>query len=286
VRLYGDSLLRIPLEGTAPGSADAVQLDTGSSLFDVLRRGGDAFEVRTPEVVVSIKGTRFLVVADERSEVAVFRGLVALRREHGAAQEMLVRAGFAAVGARGRPFELVLGAAPDPWEAWLEGSAPPRAAEPAGAGASADALELEAKAAALAHSRSDALEQAARRHPELSERMAEAIDRAKVDRAGAPLEGAPAALDPDPLVDAPDGGGERLLEERYVEKWLGQGYDLTPLADAVVVDGGGKTWTLSEMELRSALEGATTLPQPLVDAVASQGGTSEQLAEQLLGLLR
>jgi len=294
VRLYGDSVLRIPLESTAPSGADSVRLDAGTSLFDVLRRAGEAFEVRTPEVVVSIKGTRFLVVADERPEVAVFQGVVGLRRELDAAQEMLVREGFAAFAAPGGPFELVWSGAPDPWEAWLDGSGPPRAADSAGAGASTEALELEAKAAALARSRRDAVEQATRRHPEVAERVAKAIGRGRADGAGVHLDAAPAAPDPDPLADAPDDRGEKMLEERYVEAWLnglpgggqGAGFDLTPLEGAVVVNGGGQSWTLSEAELESVLQGVTSLPQPLLDAVVDQGGTAEQLAEQLLGLLR
>ena len=93
VRLYGDTLLRLPMASAAPGSADAVELDEGSSLFDILRRGRDDFEVRTPEVVVSIKGTRFLVVAEERAEVAVFHGTVGLH--------LRVAARARAAGARG-----------------------------------------------------------------------------------------------------------------------------------------------------------------------------------------
>src|SRR5262249_30481199 len=126
VRLYGDSLLRILAGAAAARDADGVELERGSSLFDVLHRDGERFEVRTPEVVVSIKGTRFLVVADDESEVAVFRGTVGLRQEQDAEHEMLVREGFAAIGAHGRAFELVWSGAGDPWEAWFDGG-PPRA---------------------------------------------------------------------------------------------------------------------------------------------------------------
>jgi hypothetical protein len=283
VRLYGDSLLRLPLAG-APGQAEAVLLDAGSSLFDVLRRGGDTFEVRTPEVVVSIKGTRFLVVADERPEVAVYHGVVGLRREQGSARELLVREGFAALAEPGRAFDLVWSGAPDPWEAWLDVPMPPRA--PSGPAAEAGDVDA-AKAAARAASRSEAVEQAVRRHPELGERMAEAI----ADRAPTRGEVSPAAPSPDPLADVND-AGKALLEERYVETWLndvsgtGQDFDLQPLTDAVVVNLAGQSWTLSTTDLEAALDGVTTLPQPLLDAVAGQPDGSEQLAGRLLGLLR
>ncbi len=71
VRLYGDSLLRVPTDAMGPGGTKAVRLERGHSLFDVLH-DDSGFEVRTPEVVASVKGTRFLVgFADRLASVSV-----------------------------------------------------------------------------------------------------------------------------------------------------------------------------------------------------------------------
>jgi hypothetical protein len=122
-RLYENSLLRLPDGG-------AVGLERGGSLFDVTpRTPADPFEVRTPEVVASVKGTRFAVlVAEAGAAVNVYEGLVGVRR--GALEttrEVLVREGFGAVGAGGSSsFELRLLPAADPWQGWSEGApAPP-----------------------------------------------------------------------------------------------------------------------------------------------------------------
>ena len=125
---------------------------------------------------MSIKGTRFLVVAEERAEVAVFHGTVGLHRDSQPARELLVREGFAAIGEHGRPFELLWSGAPDPWNAWSEGGLPPRAPEPApSASAQTEALIDAAKAAAHERSRSAAVEQAVDRHPKLADRLAEVV---------------------------------------------------------------------------------------------------------------
>ena len=298
VRLYGDSLLRLPAASAEARPVDAVELDSGSSLFDVLHRGSHLFEVRTPEVVVSIKGTRFLVVEGERAEVAVFRGVVGLRREQEPARELLVREGFAAVGDSGRPFELVWTGAPDPWDTWFDGGSPPRAPEAAAEDALHRALGVEAaKAAAQAESRREAVEQAVERHPKLAERVAEIVEDGQASEGGGPAA-------PDPITDDKSDGRRDDVSEKYVEALLnggpgnsgqggGQGggggsgpsFDVDTEDDAVIVSSGGQSWTLSEDQLESVVEGTTTLPQPLVDAVAGQGGNVNQLAQHLLSLL-
>jgi ferric-dicitrate binding protein FerR (iron transport regulator) len=125
VRLYENSLLRLPADAFgASGAAEAVELEAGESLFDVLRERLDrAFEVRTPEVVVSVKGTRFGVsLAEELAAVAVYRGLVGvLTSESELDAEVLVREGFAAVGGAGHPPELLAIRDGDPWSGWAEG---------------------------------------------------------------------------------------------------------------------------------------------------------------------
>ena len=198
VRLYGDSLIRLPAIAPTAGNADAVELESGSSLFDVLHRDRNLFEVRTPEVVVSIKGTRFLVVAGDQAEVAVFRGSVGVRPGLASARELLVREGFAAVGSSHQPFDLRWSGAPDPWEAWQGGALPPAAPAPAGAGASPEPSDLEAaKNAAKAESRREAVAQAIERHPDVAERVEKAIakDAGKESKLGD--EAVPAAPAPD-----------------------------------------------------------------------------------------
>ncbi len=132
LRLYEHSLLRLPDGPTALGTADdgdEVSLERGRSLFDVLR-GSRPFRVRTPEVVVSVKGTRFLVAAAGASAggVSVFRGLVEVQ---GALTRMapdlsvLVRPGFSAVPGAEGPLELLMHDQVDPWDAWSQGAQPP-----------------------------------------------------------------------------------------------------------------------------------------------------------------
>jgi len=119
VRVHENSMLRLP---PASGDADQVELDEGHSLFDVLRRAGRRFEVHTPTVVVSVKGTRFGVDASgSLGEVAVYRGVVGVR-EAGIenAMETLVREGFLAAGGPGVPIELDVSPAGDPWAGWQD----------------------------------------------------------------------------------------------------------------------------------------------------------------------
>ena len=117
LRVNENSMLRLP---AAANGADQVELEKGRSLFDVLRRGGRRFEVHTPTVVVSVKGTRFGVDAGtDVGEVTVYRGTVGVR-EVGAAEmmETLVREGFLATGGVGMPVELDVSTATDPWQRW------------------------------------------------------------------------------------------------------------------------------------------------------------------------
>ena len=210
VRLYGNSLLRLP--AAAGDGPERVRLDGGRSLFDVLHHPTGRFEVETPEVVVSVKGTRFGVdLRAAGAEVAVYRGLVGVR-ELGATLELetLVREGFAAVGGRDRPFELLLNGAADPWEGFGRGRDLPfvrnRAATVGidrAAGAATESLERgdaaaeegidrsageparravsEARAAARAAARPAAIERALEMDPALRER-AEKLARQRIAR--------------------------------------------------------------------------------------------------------
>jgi hypothetical protein len=121
IRLYENSLLRLPADAFGAGETTAVELEEGGSLFDIDKsKNRNGFEVRTPEAVVMVKGTRFAVSIDGgAAAVAVFRGLVGVRSlvatlEH----EILVREGFTAVGGGPRAFELHFDRTPDPWKAW------------------------------------------------------------------------------------------------------------------------------------------------------------------------
>jgi hypothetical protein len=109
----------------------------------------DPFEVRTPEVVASVKGTSFGVALGAQGgvSVSVFSGLVGV---HGLSvsneREVMVYPGFAATGASGRPFELSLVPPGDAWSGWHDGApAPPL---PAGARSAASQAIEDARAAA------------------------------------------------------------------------------------------------------------------------------------------
>src|SRR5262249_24572763 len=80
VRMYEDSVLRLGPSVTLTGAVRSVDLDAGQSIFDVLKKAvADEFDVTTPEIVVSVKGTRFLVAAVGGDDyAAVFRGVVSL----------------------------------------------------------------------------------------------------------------------------------------------------------------------------------------------------------------
>ena len=169
VRLYESSLLRIPAEAMRPEGPAAVGLDQGSSLFEVLKRPPtDPFQVRTPEVVASVKGTRFGVALDgKNAAVSVYEGLVGVRgKAEALAAEVLVRPGFSAMGGAGRSFDLVVSPRVDAWEGWKSGvklpapSAVP-ASPPDGAGVEA------AREAALRATGPEVIQEVVDRHPEL-----------------------------------------------------------------------------------------------------------------------
>jgi hypothetical protein len=292
VRLYGDSLLRLPAAAMA-SDGDAVELDAGSSLFDVLKRGGRSpFEVRTPEVVVSIKGTRFLVTADERAEVAVYHGTVGLRRGGDSAHELLVRAGFLAVGHGDAPFELLVNTAPDPWDDWLENVAPPRAPE----SASTDDGDVHAALeAARKQSRREALEEALDRHPDLARRLAETSGEK------GRLEENPGPAAPEPLSEEVEKLDSDNIVTRYLETMVnglgddgssgGGGGGSEPTLninaddDEVTLELGGTSWTFDEDDLEDVIDGEDTFPTPITDVVIAGGGTVTGFAGQLLQLI-
>ena len=203
VRVYENSLLRLPVDATRPEGPAAVGLDGGSSLFQVTPRPAqDPFEVRTPEVVASVKGTRFGVdVAAHGAAVSVFSGQVGVRGSSGANErEVMVYPGFAATGGRGRAFELSLVPAGDAWEGWSEGAPAPASAGKGGPSASSHSIE-EARAAAQNAAARDLGPASGRERA-----VAAAAKRAGAD--------APAAIDPDAVPEAAE--PERTPVDRVV----------------------------------------------------------------------
>jgi hypothetical protein len=120
VRVYEQSMLRVGTSVTPTGAVRSVDLDQGQSIFDVMKKAvADEFDVVTPEVVVSVKGTRFLVAAVEGADyTSVFRGEVSLAGK--GFETVFVRPGM--TGAHG---ELFLTPFADPWAAWETGSSAP-----------------------------------------------------------------------------------------------------------------------------------------------------------------
>lgn len=198
VRLYADSLLRLPELASGDDASERVRLERGRSLFDVLKRRNGRFEVETPEVVVSVKGTRFAVdVRSVLAQVAVYRGLVGVRElSETLAAETLVREGFAAVGGADTPFELLLNGAADPWDGFGGGRLMPliqdRARPQATIGEPVDgALAVhEARAAAREVAHTEAIGIVMDRDPALRARVKKRLAAADVRSAVEPGSGA------------------------------------------------------------------------------------------------
>lgn len=216
LRVHENSLLALP-----PATADAVQveLESGRSLFDVLRREGRRFEVRTPTVVVSVKGTRFGVEAGEQAGVvSVYRGTVGVRATQASeVVETLVREGFLATGGGDQPFELDVVPTGDPWSTWQQF----QTGSPSSSATEAPTTELERARASLRHATDgEVLKRAAERRPEIAERLrqhvaetkaapteaSEADGEKKTPRESGPAPAAPAALDD--LEGGGDGRGD------------------------------------------------------------------------------
>ena len=293
VRLYPNSLLRLP-EPSEAGKT-AVEMDRGGSLFDVLHRG-ETFEVHTPEVVVSVKGTRFGVgvEGDESASVAVYRGVVGVRPGAGDASETLVHEGFAAFGHQN--FELTWhGTGDDPWESWSHGGGLPDVMR---RGSHHEAALYDARAAARAM---------ARELPQSKDKPARA-DRARDGSKEGGTSIAPAKI-AEPLVDTATGtlrdpvadAGDKLERELEVDAAEdlvggavggGTGGSGTPLLDITFVDGSGKSgkdvvqlvdpssgnqWTLNEDQIENALDGKGSLPanlETLLDTTSPQNKTA------------
>lgn len=316
IRLYPNSLLRVPDAGEA---SDGVDLEQGRSLFDVLR-GDDPFEVRTPEVVVSVKGTRFSVaLAGAAASVAVFHGSVGVRTlALDVAREVIVREGFVASGSD--QLELSVHDLADPWSSFSHDVLPslplPELDATHGARASLEAARSSAREAALP----EAVARAAERHPEVRERV-ETLQRERAANTGdarslaegdavagaVPSRGRSGERGPrrDAVADAPASLAS-AIEQSFVEAWMNGGtsggggggggpgpFNVTfvsgsgmPGPDHVLVEANpGLSWQFEENFLDDVLDGSQSLPTPLQALLANQGITDPSLfAQQLLVL--
>ena len=88
-----------------------------------------------------------------------------------------------------------------------------------------------------------------------------------------------------------DGDSSGLLSESYVEAMLngvpssGELFEVNTKGDEVEVELGDQEWMLDQGELQDVIDGTAALPQTLVDAVESHGGSEELLASKLLLLI-
>jgi hypothetical protein len=274
LRVYPNSLLRLP----DTSNAREVEMESGASLFDV-KHTGEPFEVRTREVVVSVKGTRFGVALDgEGAAVSVFRGLVGVRGDAADAGETLVQAGFAARG--NDSFELSWHGNDDAWEAWEHGGSLP------------DSARGVRREAALRDAHKRAVDTARELPPEKGE------PGRRGDRSRDGVEKAtPAALDPDlqsgPVRDVvADASGalsdtlERNFVGDVVEDLSGglltlNFYDGSGSSgsDRVVLALGNETWSLQESELDD-------LPTDLIQALNQNGISDAEVVNQVARLFQ
>jgi len=315
VRIYADSMLTIPTLDSGPGAAERVRLERGRSLFDVLKRRDGRFEVETPEIVVSVKGTRFGVdLSDSLARVAVFRGLVGVRTaSQTLALEMLVREGFAAVGGTDRPMELLLNGAADPWEGWSAGRLTPlvedRAAALRSGAAAASAPRptdppaklavAQARAAARDASGPQVMELALRRDPELRERVAAEI-RARRAAGDALAEVDPlptrtektASADPDRDPVSDSRRLRRKIRASAIESVVtgipaepGGGSPSFQIdrvsgvagGEQVIITVDGSTFSFDQQKVEQLIAGTLTLPAPMLDFLAARGVESGEL---------
>jgi hypothetical protein len=266
VRLYEDTTLRI--SANAGGTDEGVFLKGGTSIFDIFKRNAaEPFEVHTPEAVVMIKGTRFLVARDPQgAAVAVYSGTVGVRGAVAeSSPEVLVRAGFIAVGGADGPFRLdLISPGSDPWEAWSTGDPPPP--RPARL---AKALDEER----LARPRAAARAQADRR---ISARLS-------FEGRG---DSRPRRVSLDPAGEALGPAARTELRERYIETTLGGSKLFTvekiQSFDAVQITGTSFTRTLTKSDVQLVLGGSVfPLGAPLLNVLNSEGIAPTDFAVEL-----
>jgi len=231
IRLYENSLLRLPADAFG-AETTAVELEEGGSLFDIDKsKNRDGFEVRTPEAVVMVKGTRFAVSIDGgAAAVAVFRGLVGVRNLVETLQhEILVREGFTAVGGGPRAFELHFDRTPDPWKAWGS-KLPPQLRRAVRVETPASIAVDETRKAAVEDARRALLRQALKNNPALRRQVRKKV-AARVALERATKDG----IVPDQLVteqmliDLSEQHGSEILEmTQQQQAQLAESYGIDP----------------------------------------------------------
>ena len=282
IRLYGDSLLRLPV---AAHPATSVELE-GAGLFDVSPRSRGAFEVQTPDVVVSVKGTRFGVGAMAGpAEVWVYRGSVGVRPRNVQLREVLVREGFRSVGGALAPAELYLLDHEDPWQDWSRRPMPRMAQAPPAA-----RLPGEADPSVRRAVKQRALNLALQRNPRLARRMVEIRGEMRAAMADK-MEDRQAALQEgvDPILDGTKEEAKLVLKSNFAEQMMQELVEVTFLSDGTILmnDPDGTTsWELDADVLIAYLEGSAALPTEFTSTLGIQDPEKlDQLATNLLALL-
>ncbi|HKE10293.1 MAG TPA: FecR family protein [Myxococcota bacterium] len=304
-RLFENSLLRLPPDGMRLEGAAAVGLDHGTSLFDVRpRRPSDPFEVRTPKVVASVKGTRFgVALTDASALVVVYTGLVAVREPAAErASGVFVRDGFSAVGGGGRPFELSLHSGGDAWGRWEKKSAAPFGPPSPSRWASAKSSpEVDAAhAAALRGTAPGVLGGALERHPEIvnGRTSSGACPKVPAEIDAVPLAQGmkpPTLPAGDPVADAGNSDPPRAFQERAAEAILNGGLSASalPTPGAVALPSAASPYSVQVVNAGSATaavivsaagQPVATLSQTALSQVVQTGNTS-LLGPQVLGIL-
>ena len=278
VRLYEESTLRLPqVANTVPGT-DSVDLEEGASLFDIIkRRSGRDFEVRTPEAVVMVKGTRFSVSVDTAgAAVSVFRGLVGVRGlAKDATREVLVHEGFTAIGARSVPFTLdLMRARTDAWESWSKKGPRPVAEVEAHKGPGPrPEIEFARDATRLAMTKRMAAHMGMDR-----EAIARHRDGARMER-----------MHRDPITDSHNREMMDEIQETYAESTLGQvgqfnvEFIMSGGPDRVHITGPNLDDTYLQGTLEQVTQGNFGLLSPeLLNVLSTQGVNPDNFANNLL----
>ncbi len=280
VRLYEDSTLRLPDAFSA--GTDGVDLEEGASIFDILkRRSGRNFEVRTPEAVVMVKGTRFSVSVDAAgAAVSVFRGLVGVRGlAKGATREVLVHEGFTATGARSVPFTLdLIRTRTDTWEGWSKQQPRPITETKAQRGPQPGPRpEIEFAKDATSMS--------------MARRMARYMKMDREAIAHHTDAGMMGTTYPDPIADSHNSELYNEVQEQYAATTLGGTTNFSVelinsgVSDYIQITGGSLNESLYQSELQKVIGGDQSVLSPtLLNILNNQGIQPEYFAENLLNM--
>jgi hypothetical protein len=304
VRLFESSLLRLP----AGWDADHVDLEQGSSIFDIItRERSRPFEVRSPGAVVMVKGTRFTVTVEpDGTSVSVAHGLVGVRGLGASApHEVLIHPGFTASGSADAPFRLSLmqpGA--DAWDAWSSGAALPRPEHPARSASTEARRDAKMAAHAMVTQRVNQLQAArdgaappAAAAPDGGEKRrqtklrASAIQQAQEQA----VTQAELAARRDVLEQQRRTALGRQMRETYLEqKFTGDastgGLSIQLVAGQtgageIVIDGPGIREVLDQAQLMDIMQGNTQLlGDPLLNLLQAYSVPPLMFAEQLAGM--